>query len=109
MRAYAIGPVNRVMPLASAYKTAVLWATLRDIEAGRLTLNTPLATTEANRSIEFYSKGANTVRHLLQAAIKESENMAADILHRTVGTERIASLVAERSPCTQTLVTTKAL
>lgn len=109
VRAYAIGPVNRVMPLASAYKTAVLWATLRDVEAGRLKLSTRLATTEANRSIEFYSKGTNTVQHLLQAAIGDSENTAADVLHRTVGTERIASLVAERSPCTQIMLTNKAL
>ncbi|WP_162145448.1 serine hydrolase [Deinococcus ficus] len=108
VRAYAIGPANQVMPLASAYKTAVLWATLRDVDAGRLTLNTRLETTEANRSIEFYSRGSNTVSHLLQAAIGKSENTASDILHRKVGTERVAALVAERSPCTQVMLTNKA-
>lgn len=106
-RAYAIGPANVVMPLASTYKPAVLWAALRDVDGGRLKLNTPLTTTEANRSIEDYTPGTNPLLKLAHRAIEESENTAADILHRTVGTERVATLVSRLSPCTNVLLTTK--
>jgi beta-lactamase class A len=109
IKAYALGPTNEVLPLASAYKTAVLWATLRDIDNGKLKLTTPLTTTEANRSIEFYSAGTNSVLKLARAALQESENTASDILHRTVGTERLAKLIHRLSPCTQVLLTNKAL
>jgi beta-lactamase class A len=106
-RTYALGPVNTVMPLASTYKTAVLWATLREVDAGTLQLSMPITTTEANRSIEDYSPGTNSLLTLAQRSIEKSENTAADILHRLVGTERIAKLVWSRSPCTNILLPTK--
>ncbi|WP_170928550.1 serine hydrolase [Deinococcus hopiensis] len=107
-RAYATGGANTLYPLASTFKTPVVRAALRDVDAERLSLNTPPTTTTANRSLESYSSGTHPLSYLLDRMISKSENTAADIVFRTVGPERVAQQVHALSPCTSILITTKA-
>jgi beta-lactamase class A len=100
---------DRLYPLASTFKQIVLWGTLRDVQAGRLSLNTRLSVTEANRSIEFYQPGARTVQNLATQATVASENTASDVLHLRYGPERLQTLVTAQGAChTRVNTTTKA-
>ncbi len=100
---------DRLYPLASTFKQIVLWGTLRDVQAGRLSLNTRLTVTEANRSIEAYQPGTRTVQNLATQAIQNSENTASDILHLRYGPDRLQALVTAQGAChTRVNTTTKA-
>ncbi|GGK96487.1 serine hydrolase [Deinococcus radiotolerans] len=100
---------DSLYPLASTFKQIVLWGTLRDVQAGRLTLNTRLTVTEANRSIEFYQPGTRTVQNLATQAIAASENTASDVLHLRYGPDRLQALVTAQGACnTRVNTTTKA-
>ncbi|GHG30942.1 hypothetical protein CBQ26_12210 [Deinococcus indicus] len=100
---------DSLYPLASTFKQIVLWGTLRDVTAGRLTLNTRLSVTEANRSIEAYQPGARTVQNLATQAIVQSENTASDVLHLRYGPDRLQTLVTAQGAChTRVNTTTKA-
>lgn len=108
LRAISNDP-DRLYPLASTFKQIVLWGTLRDVMAGRLTLNTRLSVTEANRSIESYQPGARTVQNLATQAIVQSENTASDVLHLRYGPDRLQALVTAQGAChTRVDTTTKA-
>lgn len=107
-RSTGMGTVNAVQPIASTYKPLVVELALRDVDRGRLRLNTPLATTAATRSIEFYPAGTNTLATLAQRAIVRSDNTAGDLLQQAVGTQRVTRSIRERSPCTSVFLTSKA-
>ncbi|AFZ66722.1 serine hydrolase [Deinococcus peraridilitoris] len=106
-RAYALS-AHTLRPLASIYKPVLVWAALRDVDARRLQLRQRFTTTAANRSIEAFSPGTNTLRFLLDRTIRNSENTASDIVHLAVGPQRVAALTANSSNCTSVLLTTKA-
>ena len=107
-RSIGLGTLNAVQPVASAYKPLVVELALRDVDSGRLRLNTPLATTAATRSIEFYPAGTNPLATLAQRAIVRSDNTAGDLLQQAVGTQRVTRSIRERSPCTSVFLTGKA-
>lgn len=108
LRAVGLGPGNELQPLASTFKSLVVRAALQDVDAGRFTLGTLFQTTAANRSIESYPAGRNSLQSLVNRAIFRSDNTAADILHLAVGPARLALDVHRLSPCTSILLTTKA-
>ncbi len=108
LRALALGRPDDVQPLASSFKPLVVQAALQEVDAGRLRLNTLLTTTAANRSIEGYPAGSNSVQVLAKRAIYLSDNTASDLLHLAAGPERLAREVRRQSPCTSLLLTTKA-
>ncbi|WP_309570189.1 serine hydrolase [Deinococcus sp.] len=103
-----LGALNEVYAVASTYKPLVVELALRDVDTGRLKLNTVFTTTAANRSIEVYPPGRNTLATLAKRAIVQSDNTAGDILQQAVGTQRVAVGVRWRSPCTSVLLTGKA-
>jgi beta-lactamase class A len=108
VRALALGPSNQLQPLASTFKPMVVQAALQDVDAGRFTLSTRFPTTAANRSIESFPVGRNTLQTLAQRAIYNSDNTASDILQLAYGPQRLAAEVQALSPCTSLLLTTKA-
>ena len=96
-------------PMASTFKQLVLWSVLRDVDAGRLTLQQKFAATPRNRSLESYTPGARTVRQLAEASISHSENTAADILMRATTPDRVQDLIDGVGTChTSVLMPTKA-
>ena len=103
------GEIDRVYPLASAFKTTVVHQALQDVDAGRLRLDQMLETTAANRSIEAYPPGRNSVLKLAKLTISASDNTASDILHLKVTPQRLATNVRALSPCTSVLMTTKGM
>ncbi|MBB5375056.1 hypothetical protein HNQ07_000500 [Deinococcus metalli] len=108
IRSVGLGALNELQPVASTYKPVVVELALRDVDAGRLSLNTPFTTTAANRSIEAYPPGTHTLVDLAKRAIVRSDNTAGDILQQAVGTQRVALSLRWRSPCTSVLLTSKA-
>jgi hypothetical protein len=106
--AVSVGDATGVFPTASMFKTLVAHAALRAVDEGRFRLAQPFLTTEANRSIEAYPKGTNSLLELARRAIRNSDNTASDILHLAVEPERLARRVKTLSPCTTVLLTTKA-
>ncbi|WP_240741119.1 serine hydrolase [Deinococcus sp. Arct2-2] len=109
LREMALGDVDALHPLASTFKPLVVEAVLRDIDAGKLKLNTLLETTPGRRSIESYPAGENSIATLAKRALVPSDNTASDLLHLTAGVSRVAREVHDRSPCTSVLHTTKAM
>jgi beta-lactamase class A len=107
-REVALGDVSALFPTASMYKTLVVHAAMRAVDAGRLKLGTKLATSPANQSIERFPAGANSVLTLAQRSIQNSDNTASDILHLTVSPRALALEVSARNPCTTVLLTSKA-
>ncbi|GGR09887.1 hypothetical protein GCM10008957_23320 [Deinococcus ruber] len=100
---------DALFPLASTFKAMTLWGALRDVDAGRLTLNQMYDVTLRNRSIEAYQPGPRTLLNLLQQMIKRSENTAADIVQGAVGAERLQQLVTSQGSCNTTVrISTKA-
>ena len=104
-----LGNVDRTLPLASAYKTAVLYGALKDVDSGRLSLTQTFVSTALNRSIEDYPAGRNSLLTLARRAIRSSDNTAADILHLAVTPPRIAALASSLDPCANVYLTSKAL
>ena len=109
LQAQSLGDINAVHPTASIYKGLLLEAVMREVDAGRMSLKQTFKTTDANRSIEVYPAGSNTMQVLAERAIRQSDNTAADILHLTYGPEKLARFIQERSPCTQVMLTTKGM
>lgn len=101
------GNADQTQPLASAYKTMVVYATLKAVDEGKLTLTQQIQTTAENRSIEDYPRGRNSVQTLAGLAIQKSDNTASDILHLAVTPRRVTELTAALSPCTAILLTSK--
>ena len=108
LRALTLGNPDDLHPTASIFKPLILQGVLQDVDAGKLRLNTVFTTTAANRSIEDYPAGSNSLQVLAKRAIYLSDNTASDILHLAYGPERLARGVRQQSPCTSVLLTTKA-
>jgi len=104
-----LGDVDRTLPLASAYKTVVLYGALKDVDSGRLNLQQTFLSTTANRSIEDYPAGRNSLTTLARRAIHNSDNTASDILHLAVTPARVAALASSLTPCANVYLTSKAL
>ncbi|GGL83520.1 serine hydrolase [Deinococcus aerolatus] len=94
VRAVGTNP-NSVFPLASAYKQTVLWALLREFDAGRLSPNERFDVTRENQSLGSYPFDGSNVKTLSVRMIASSDNTATDILHRRVGLQRVQD-VADR-------------
>jgi beta-lactamase class A len=105
----ALNDPTQVFPTASIVKTLVLHQVLRAVDEGRLSLQKKFTTTAENRSIEAYPKGSNGLVDLAKLAIRRSDNTASDIIHLAVGPTAVAQAVKTKGPCTNLLVTTKAL
>ncbi|GGK41685.1 hypothetical protein GCM10008955_39340 [Deinococcus malanensis] len=108
VRAITHGNVNDLHPLASAFKSLVVQAMFREIDAGKYKLTTKFTTTPANRSIEAYPAGTNSLYDLARRTIYNSDNTASDILHLAYGPGRLARETRKSSPCTSVMLTTKA-
>ncbi len=108
LRETALGDVDALFPTASLFKTLVVHAAMRAVDAGSFKLETRLTTTAANQSIERFPSGTNPVRRLALRAIQNSDNTASDILHLAVSPRALALRTRQRSPCTTVLLTTKA-
>lgn len=107
VRAVTHGNVNDLHPLASAFKPLVVQAMFREIDAGRYTLSTRFTTTPANRSIEAYPAGTNSLHELARRTVYNSDNTASDILQLAYGPGRLARETRRASPCTSVMLTTK--
>ncbi|WP_019585802.1 serine hydrolase [Deinococcus apachensis] len=107
VRAVAENP-DGVFPLASTYKQAVLWAVLREIDAGRLRPNERFDVSHENQSLGAYPFDGTAVRDLTVRMIHKSDNTATDILHRRVGLGTVQRLADDLGLCrTRLILTTK--
>lgn len=87
--------------LASGVKVPVAIATLREVEQGRLTLDTPVRLLAsdfvdgAGRTNSFAAGTPLKISFLLEQMIVYSDNTASDVLIRSVGLERVNAVAAE--------------
>lgn len=107
-RAVARDP-DGVFPLASTYKQAVLWAVLRQVDAGTLPPTERFDVTQGNQSLGDYPYDGSSVRDLTVRMIQKSDNTATDILHRRVGLGSVQALADTLGLCrTRLILPTKA-
>lgn len=98
-----------VFPLASTYKQAVLWAVLREVDAGRLSPGERFDVTDAQQSLGDYPYDGSSVRDLTERMMRHSDNTATDLLHRRVGLGTVQALADELGLCrTRLILPTKA-
>lgn len=76
---------DEVFPLASSYKVPVLWATLKDVDAGRISVTERFTITPEQRSLGGHPADGSDLPTMLYRMIHNSDNTATDILHRRVG------------------------
>ena len=108
IRAVAANP-DSMFPLASTYKQAVLWALLREFDAGRISPTERFDVTPANQSLGDYPFDGNNVRELSQRMIQFSDNTATDILHRRTGLQKVQDVADGLGLChTRLILPTKA-
>ncbi len=108
VRAVAYQPAQ-MFPLASSYKQAVLWALLRQVDAGRLSLNTTYNVTVQAQSLGDYPYDHSTARTLAERMIRHSDNTATDLLHRAVGLQAVQNVADNLGLChTRLILPTKA-
>ncbi|MPY65483.1 serine hydrolase [Deinococcus sp. SDU3-2] len=108
LRAVAQVP-DGVFPLASTYKQAVLWAVLREVDAGRLSPGERFNVTPASQSLGDYPYDGSNVRDLTERMIRHSDNTATDLLHRRVGLGAVQALADDLGLCrTRLILPTKA-
>jgi beta-lactamase class A len=83
----------------SAFKTFVLAAYLREVEAGRLSLDEQLAIDDRARCIggNVFENLTGTVpaRIVLEAMIAHSDNTATDVAMRRLGADKVRSFIAD--------------
>lgn len=102
-QAVAANPES-VFPLASTYKQAVLWAALREFDAGRLSPTERFDVTRGNQSLGPYPYDGSTVRELSKRMIQWSDNTATDILHRRVGLQKVQDVADGLGLCHTRLI-----
>ena len=96
-------------PLASTYKQAVLWAMLRQVDAGTFDLGQTFSVTRASQSLGKYPYDHSTARTLAARMIQHSDNTATDILHRKVGLQNVQNVADDLKLCrTRLILPTKA-
>ncbi len=103
IKAVAFNP-NGVFPLASTYKQAVLWALLKEFDAGRLSPSERFDVTRANQSLGRYPYDHSTVKDLTVQMIQWSDNTATDILHRRVGLQKVQNIADVLGLCKTRLI-----
>ena len=104
----AIGPKGRLRAahretapifVGSCLKTFILGAWLQEVEAGRQSLDEPLAVDDALRSLVSPVLGGLSgiapARTVLEAMIAHSDNTATDIAMHRIGAPRVRRLIAE--------------
>jgi len=107
-RAVATNP-DRVFPLASMYKQAVLWALLRGVDSGVVDPAERFTVTRQNQSLGSYPFDGSDVRTLSERMIRNSDNTATDILHRRVGLNAVQDVADRLGLCrTRLILPTKA-
>lgn len=107
-RAVATNP-DRVFPLASMYKQAVLWALLRGVDSGAVGPAERFKVTRQNQSLGSYPFDGSDVRTLSERMIRNSDNTATDILHRRVGLNAVQDVADRLGLCrTRLILPTKA-
>lgn len=103
IRAVGTNP-DSVFPLASTYKQAVLWALLREFDAGRLSPTERFDVTRGSQSLGAYPFDGMNVRDLSTRMIQWSDNTATDILHRRVGLGRVQAVADRLGLCRTRLI-----
>ncbi len=90
---------DSVFPLASTYKQAVLWALLREFDAGRVSPTERFRITPNNQSLGAYPFDNTTLRDLSTRMIQWSDNTATDILHRRAGLQKVQQVADDLRLC----------
>jgi len=103
LRAVSSSPDSR-FPLASTYKQAVLWALLRQVDAGTLDLNQKFSVSRQTQSLGAYPFDGSTARQLAERMIQFSDNTATDLLHRTVGLQNVQNVADKLQLCRTRLI-----
>lgn len=93
-----------VFPLASAYKQAVLWALLKQKDAGTLKLSETFDVNSATQSLGDYPYDHSDVSALAKRMIHNSDNTATDLLHRRVGLQAVQDVADELRLCHTRLI-----
>jgi beta-lactamase class A len=107
-RATWLNPQSQ-FPLASNYKTAVLYELMRAVDSGDVKLSERFDVTKANQSYGRYPYDNSDVMQLATAMIAWSDNTATDILHRRVGLGALQPTARDLRLCnTRLLLPTKA-
>lgn len=90
---------NAPIFVGSCLKTFILGAWLQEAEAGRLSLDEPLAVNDELRSLVSPVlgglTGTATARTVLEAMIAHSDNTATDIALHRIGAPRVRALIAQ--------------
>ena len=108
LRAVSSSP-DRAFPLASTYKQAVLWALLKQVDAGSVDLGEKFSVTREAQSLGDYPYDGTTARQLAERMIKFSDNTATDLLHRKVGLQNVQKVADDLGLCrTRLILPTKA-
>ncbi|AWN24518.1 serine hydrolase [Deinococcus irradiatisoli] len=108
LRARAFLP-NSEFPLASTYKQAVLWALLKQVDAGTVDLGEKFSVTREAQSLGDYPYDGTTARQLAERMIQHSDNTATDLLHRKVGLQNVQQVADDLKLCrTRLILPTKA-
>ncbi|UQN05892.1 serine hydrolase [Deinococcus sp. QL22] len=103
IRAVATNP-DSVFPLASTYKQAVLWAVLRQFDAGTIQPNERFNVTRDNQSLGNYPFDGTSIKDLSVRMIQKSDNTATDILHRRVGLQSVQAVADDLGLCHTRLI-----
>ncbi len=103
LRAVSHSP-SQLFPLASAYKQAVLWALLKQRDAGTLRLSERFDVTPGSQSLGDYPFDHSDVLTLAGRMIHNSDNTATDLLHRRVGLQAVQQLADDLGLCRTRLI-----
>ena len=103
LRAVSHSP-SQLFPLASAYKQAVLWALLKQKDAGALQLSERFDVTPRSQSLGDYPFDHSDVLTLAGRMIHNSDNTAGDLLHRRVGLQAVQQLADDLGLCRTRLI-----
>ncbi|WP_369814948.1 serine hydrolase [Deinococcus sp. Leaf326] len=103
IRAVGTNP-DSVFPLASTYKQAVLWALLREFDAGRVSPTERFDVSRGTQSLGTYPFDGMNVRDLSTRMIQYSDNTATDLLHRRVGLGRVQAVADRLGLCRTRLI-----
>ena len=103
LRSVAYAPAA-VFPLASTYKQAVLWAMLRQVDAGTFDLSQKFSVNRASQSLGAYPYDGSTARQLAERMIQYSDNTATDLLHRQVGLQNVQDVADRLNLCRTRLI-----
>jgi beta-lactamase class A len=96
-------------PLASNFKTAVMFELMRAVDRGEVKLTERFKVTPANQSYGRYPYDNTPVMGMASNMIQWSDNTATDILYRRIGLEALHPTLEQLGLCrTRLLMTTKA-